>query len=152
MTHVKHAAKRSYYEKLIKTNSNNSSQAWSVIKEIIDCKQPNKKLPSTISINDQQFDTHSKYFLDQLRDYFANIGASMSNKITQNVNSSFKIHSKRCVHSFALHEINEQDVSACTVEFAYNGTSGGFKTCRYSRIYVIAKLPQTVLKLLVCST
>ena len=107
------AAKRSYYEKLIKTNSNNSSQAWSAIKEIIDCKQPNKILPSTISINDQQFDTHSKYFLDQLCDYFANIGASMSNKITQNVNSSFKIHSKRCVHSLALHEVNEQDVSAC---------------------------------------
>ena len=124
LTHVKHAAKRSYYEKLIKTNLNNSSQAWSAIKEIIDCKQPNKKLPSTISINDQQFDTHSKYFLDQLCDYFANIGASMSNKITQNVNSSFKIHSKRCVHSFALHEVNEQDVSACINNIKMNSAHG----------------------------
>ena len=31
LTHVKYAAKRNYYKKLIKTNSKNSSQTWSAI-------------------------------------------------------------------------------------------------------------------------
>ena len=80
LTHVKEAAKRNYNENLIKTNSKNSSQTWSAIREIIDCKHSSNKLKlaSTISIENQFYKTDSKPFLDKLCDYFATIGASLS--------------------------------------------------------------------------
>ena len=42
LTHIKHHAKRCYYETFIKTNYRNSSQIWSIINEIIDCKNLKK--------------------------------------------------------------------------------------------------------------
>ena len=39
LTHIKYHAKRNYYENLIKTNNQNSSHIWSIIKEIIECKK-----------------------------------------------------------------------------------------------------------------
>ena len=83
ITHVKYAAKRNYYENLIKTNSRNSSQTWSAIREIIDCKYSSNKinLLSTISIENQFYKTDSKPFLDKLCDYVATIGASWSENI-----------------------------------------------------------------------
>ena len=67
LTHVKYAAKRNYYENLIKINSRNSSQTWSAIREIIDCKHSSNKikLPSTISIQTQFYKTDSKPFFGQ---------------------------------------------------------------------------------------
>ena len=38
LSHIKYLAKRNYYENLIKSNNRNPSQIWSVIKEIIECK------------------------------------------------------------------------------------------------------------------
>ena len=92
LTHVKYAAKRNYNENLIKTNSKNSSQTWSAIREIIDCKHSSNKfkLPSTITIENQFYKTDSKPFLDKLCDYFATIGASLSENIAPRNNSSFK--------------------------------------------------------------
>ena len=47
LTHVKETSKRNYYENLIKTNSKNSSQTWSAIREVIDCKHSSNKLKTT---------------------------------------------------------------------------------------------------------
>jgi len=44
LTHIKNEAKHYYYENLIKNTQNNSSQTWSVINEIIDCKISANKL------------------------------------------------------------------------------------------------------------
>ena len=87
LTHVKYAAKRNYYENLIKTNSRNSSQTWSAIREIIDCKHSSHKIkfPSTISIENHFYKTDSKPFLDKLCDYFATIGASLSETSHQEI-------------------------------------------------------------------
>ena len=52
-------------------------------------------------------------FVDNLCDYFATIGASLSKNIAPRNNSSFKIHSKSSMNSFVFHEITERDVSAC---------------------------------------
>ena len=126
LTHVKEAAKRNYYENLIKTNSKNSSQTWSAIREIIDCKHlSNKlKLPSAISIENQFYKTDSKPFLDKLCDYFATIGASLSKNIAPKNNSSFKMHSKCCLHSFVFHEMTENDVSDCINNIKINSAHG----------------------------
>jgi len=39
LTHLKNFATQNYYKNQIKSNYNNSSQIWSVIKEIIACKR-----------------------------------------------------------------------------------------------------------------
>jgi len=57
--------------------------------------------------------TDSKLFLDKMCDYFANIGAKLANEINQNHNNSFKIHSKRCLESFVLQDIDREEVSLC---------------------------------------
>ena len=126
LTHVKEAAKRNYYENLIKTNSKNSSQTWSAIREIIDCKHSSNKLklPSTISIENQFYKIDSKPFLDKLCDYFATISASLSKNIAPRNNSSFKIHRKCCLHSFAFHEITEHDVSDSINNIKINSAHG----------------------------
>ena len=126
LTHVKEAAKRNYNENLIKTNSKNSSRTWSAIREIIDCKHSSDKLklPSTISIENQFYKIDSKPFLDKLCDYFATIGATLSKNIAPRNNSSFKIYSKCCVHSFVFHEITEHDVSDCINNIKINAAHG----------------------------
>ena len=126
LMHVKEAVKRNYYENLIKTNSKNSSQTWSAIRKIIDCKHSSNKLklPSTISTENQFYKTDSKLFLDKLCDYFATIGASLSKNIASRNKSSFKIHSKCCLHSFVFHEITEHDVSDCINNIKINSAHG----------------------------
>jgi len=44
-------------------------------------------------------------------DYFAS--AKMADKINQNHNNSFKIHSKRCLEFFVLQDIDREEVSLC---------------------------------------
>ena len=80
LTHIKFRAKRIYNKNLIKSNSNNSTQTWSIIKKIINCKQFSKKskLPSELSVDNKMINTNSQIFLVKLCDYFANIGATMS--------------------------------------------------------------------------
>ena len=109
LTHVKCAAKRNYYEKLIKTNPKNYSQTWSAIREIIDCKHfSNKlKLTSTISIENQFYKTDSKPFLNKLSDYCATIDASLSKNIAPRNNSSFKSHrNAACILLFFMKLLN----------------------------------------------
>ena len=115
LTHIKFHAKRSYYENLIKSNYNNSSQSWSIIKEIIECKQSAKKskLPSEMFIDNLLTDTNSQIFLDKSCNYFANIGASMSKSIPNTKNSDFKIYSESCLQSFVFQEIEEQEINYC---------------------------------------
>ena len=43
LTHMKYHGKRNYYENLIKTKNQNSSQIWSIVKEIIECKKNSTK-------------------------------------------------------------------------------------------------------------
>ena len=57
-------------------------------------------------IRDEKIKTDSKNFLDIACEYFANIGANMSKKLPFSNSSSFKIHSKLCMKSFLLEEIN----------------------------------------------
>ena len=126
LTHVKYAAKRNYYENLMETNSRNSSLTWSAIREIFDCKHSSNKikLPSTISTENQFYKTDSKPFLDKLCDYFATIGACLSENIAPRNNSSFKIRSKSCLNSFVFREITEHDVSACINNIKINSAHG----------------------------
>ena len=90
LTHIKFHAKRNYYVKLIKSNSNNSSQTWSINKKIIDLKHSDRKgnFPSSLFLDNEMINTNSESFLDKLCDYFADIGASMSTNIPQTTNSS----------------------------------------------------------------
>ena len=110
LTHIKFHAKRIYYENLIKSNSNNSFQTWSIITKIIDCKQLSKKskLPSKLSVDNEMMNTNTQIFLDKLCDYFANIGATMSKNISNEKNFIFKIRDKSCLQSFAFQEIDEK--------------------------------------------
>ena len=68
LTRIKYHAKRNYYENLIKTNNQNSSQIWSIIKEIIECKKNStkNKLPTAFLIANQMVNTDSQVFLDTL--------------------------------------------------------------------------------------
>ena len=104
LTHIKFHAKRNYYEKLIKTNSNSSSQTWSIIKKIIDLKHSDRKgnFPSSMFLDNEMINTNYESFLDKLCDYFANIGASMSKNIPQTTDSSFKIDGKSCLQTQSI--------------------------------------------------
>ena len=64
LTHIAYHAKRNYYENLIKTNNQNSSQIWSIIKEIIECKKNStkNKLPTAFLIENQMVNTNLQVF------------------------------------------------------------------------------------------
>ena len=81
-------------------------------------------MPSNISIENQFYKTDSKSFLDKLCDYFATIRASLSANIAPRNNSSFKIHSKCCLHSFVFHEITEHNASAWINNIKINSAHG----------------------------
>ena len=104
LTRIKFQAKRIYFENLVKSNSNNSTQTWSIIKKIADCKQFSKKskLPSELSVDNEMINANSQIFLDKLCDYFANIGATMSKNVPNKKNSVFKLHDKSYLQSFAF--------------------------------------------------
>ena len=112
LTHIKHHAKRCYYETLIKTNNRNSSQIWSIIDEIIDRKKSKKiNLPSFLLVENQMINTDSPTFLDKLCEYFANIGANMARNVPKSSNC-FKLFSQSSKDSFVLQEISEEDVNS----------------------------------------
>ena len=112
LTHIKNLAKRMYYEKQITENHQDSSKTWKIIKEIINYLQSSRKskLPSTITIDGQNYNTSSKSFLNKLCELFANIGANMISKNNQASSHQINIHSKRCMQSFVMHEISEDEV------------------------------------------
>ena len=62
--------------------------------------------------------------MDKLCDYFATIGASLSENIAPRNNFSFKIHSKCCLNSFVFHNITKHDVSACINNIKINSAQG----------------------------
>jgi len=103
LTHIKFFARLNYSENLIKTNQKCSSQAWSIIKDIIDCKKASKKskLPIAISVDNVMTNTTSQIFLDKLYDYFANIDATMLKNIPHST-TLFQIHDKSCLQSFVF--------------------------------------------------
>ena len=72
-------SKRMYYEKQIKENHQDSSKTWNIIKEIINYQQSSRKskLPSTITIDGQNYNTSFKSFLNKLCELLADIGANM---------------------------------------------------------------------------
>ena len=82
LTHIKNLAKCMYYEKQIKENHQDSSKTWKIMKEIINYQQSSRKfkLPSTITIDGQNYNASSKSFLNKLNEFFANIGANMISK------------------------------------------------------------------------
>ena len=106
LTHVKNHAKCRYNENLIKCNNNNPSRTWSIVKEIIDYKNSAKKtvLSCVITIKDESVRTDALKFVKSLCEYFANIGAKMSQKLSCSDAFSFKIHIRSCMHPFMLHE------------------------------------------------
>ena len=126
LTHIKFHTKRIYYENLIKSNSNNSTQTWSIIKKTINCKQFSKKskLPSELSVDNEMINTNSQTFLDKFYDYFVNIGATMSKNIPNEKVTVFKIHNKSCLQSFAFQEMNEEEVNFCINNIKVNSASG----------------------------
>ena len=65
LTHIKYHAKRNCYENLIKTNNQNSSQIWSIIKEIIECKKNStkNKLPTAFLLKIKWLIPIRKFFL-----------------------------------------------------------------------------------------
>jgi len=89
---------------------------WLVINEIINSKKSAKKLKTAIFLVNwlQKFDTNSKHFLYKICEYFATIGATKSIFFLKLIINSFlKIHSKRCITSFVLHKISEEEVGTC---------------------------------------
>ena len=116
LTHVKYLAKRQYYENVIKNNQGNSRQTWSVIGKIIDYKNAtnqSKMMPATMEINNHVYDTNSETFLNNVCNYFANVGSLMAKNLPNQHNSYLKIYSKRSCRSFSFHEITENEVNEC---------------------------------------
>jgi len=70
---MKYLAKRQYYKNLIKNKRGNSRVTWSIISTIIDYKNSKNKskIPLTMEINNEVYDTNSDIFLNILCDYFA---------------------------------------------------------------------------------
>ena len=111
LTYIKHHAKRCYHETLIKTNYRNSSQIWSIINEIIDCKKSRKiNLFSSLLVENQKIETDSQTFLDKVCEYFSKIGANMARNVSKSSNC-FKIFSQSSKESFVLQEISEEGVN-----------------------------------------
>jgi len=94
LTHIKYLAKRQNYENLIKNKRENSRETWSIVSTIIDYKNTKNKskIPLTMEINNQVYDTNSDIFLNILRDYFASIGSLMSKNVTNQHNSNLEIY------------------------------------------------------------
>ena len=65
------------------------------------------KLPSTITIDGQNFNTSSKSFFNKLYKFF---GANVFNKNNQALPHQINIHSKPCVQSVVIHDISEDEV------------------------------------------
>ena len=114
LTYIKYHAKRNYYENLIKTNNQNSSEIWSIMKEIIECKKNStkSKLLTAFLIENQMVKTDSQVFLDNLCEYFANIEANMAKNVPPNI-YSFKLFTNSCIQSFAFPQLCEEEVNFC---------------------------------------
>jgi len=115
LTYIKNLAKRQYYENLIKNKRGNSRETWAIIFTIIDYKttKNKSKIPLTMEINNQVYDTNSDIFLNILCDYFASIGSLISKNVTNQHNSYLEINSKRICQSFVFHKITEDEVNSC---------------------------------------
>ena len=118
LTHIKFHAKRIYYENLIKSNSNDSTQTWPIIKKIINCKQFSKKsqLPSELSVDNKMINTNSQIFLDKLCDYFANIRATMSKNISNEKNLVFKVHDKSCLNLLLFKKLMKKKLNFALIK------------------------------------
>ena len=119
LTHIAYHAKRSYYENLIKTNNQNSSQIWSIIKEIIECKKNStkNKLPTAFLIENQMVNTNLQVFF--LTIYASTLlGANMAKNVPQ-ISNSFKIFINSCIQPFALPEICEEEINSCIDNMFY---------------------------------
>ena len=101
-----------YYEKEIEENHHDSSKAWKMIKEVINYQQSSRKsqLPSTITIDGQNYSSSSKAFLNKLCKFFPDIDANMIIKNNQTSSHQINIHSERCVQTYVMHEIFEDEV------------------------------------------
>ena len=68
-------------------------------------------MPTTMDIEGHTYNTSFEAFLNKLCEYFANVGATITDAKSLN-NLALTIHSKRCCQSFVLHEITEE-VNTC---------------------------------------
>ena len=117
-----------YYENFIKSNFNNSTQTWSIIKKIMDCKRFSKKskLPSELSVDNEMINTNSQIFLDKLYDYVANLEL-LCQRIFQKKKIlflKFMIKAAYEVQSFAFQEIDEEEVNFYINNIKVNSAPG----------------------------
>lgn len=125
LTHIKNLAKRQYFNNLLQENKNNSQKTWSIINELINSKKScNTKLPPFLKYNGTNLKTDSESFLNQMCDYFANIGSVLANKVPNTSNSEFKIFAKSPVHSFVLNEVTENEVSNSIDNLKFRSSPG----------------------------
>ena len=141
LTHLKFFAKRQYYHNILRDNRNDPKATWSVIKQIVDCKSySSNKLPSSLKINNQLYETDSDEFLNQMCEYFANVGSTLSNT-TKFFSPKVKIFSKSSLKSFMLQDFTESEVSLAIETIKYNSAPG--IDCISPKFVKIAKIALT---------
>ena len=124
LTHVKSFAKSQYYNKLLTENLSNPKKTWEVLGQIIEGRSKSRnKLPTSLKINGQICETDSDEFLNQMCEYFANVGSNLSKRNKSDI-SELKIFSKSIMQSFTLHEITESEVSLAISDVKSNSAPG----------------------------
>lgn len=80
LNHVQRTAKRSYYQKRIKSSKSNIKATWNIINEILNKKKRNASMPS-IFIDNVSNISDPLRIANRFCDYFFNIGHNLSKKI-----------------------------------------------------------------------
>ena len=92
-------------------NRSNPKKTWEILRQIIEGKNSSRyKLPTSLEINGQSYETDSDEFLNRMCEYFAKVGSNLSKNNPSNI-SELKIFSKFKMQSFTLHEFTESEVS-----------------------------------------
>ena len=113
LTHVKEAAKKSYFQDKIAKNKHNTSKLWQTINNILHRKsRKSNQVPKQIHVKDEIIQ-NPKNVSNAFNEYFVNVGNCLSNKISAATDCAFSATSLITINaknSFFMRPIAESEI------------------------------------------
>ena len=113
ITHVKEAAKKSYFQDKIAKNKHNTSKLWQTINNILHRKsRKSNQVPKEIHVKDEIIQ-NPKNVSNAFNECFVNVGSCLSNKISTATDCAFSATSLITINaknSFFLRPIAESEI------------------------------------------
>ena len=110
LNHLIKISKSSYYKKYFAENKFNLKNTWKGIKEIVGYKYGNSNIPSKIITADNVDLTNCKSIANAFNEFFANIGNSLANSVSQSSNSPFEFMQPAITQSFQFTPISINEI------------------------------------------